>query len=450
MSTVSSEIKTYTYPNGEIQRVQVVKFDNFKDLKFVMPKHNQLAYTRLCSLYEDFLVKKYAMIYGKMVIYMVPEDEEIPFSFNGPKGEISDPLAVVTMQFKEHIHCKGDKIVFDDEKVKEYFEYLKSKGLLFVAEGKRKVMGFLPVGRHMGYLSECESDALLKVNSSFFIMDQLDCGSFYDQIGIPIGLMVEDGKIINPPQYERQALLVKNDRGVTVEKVSLKELTVKIGDTEYKHGLNATFFERPAKTTTKRGKTDIVIVYNRVVGINKKGGSKVPTGGFVVQPYSDEPSADILNAKVSYMGMEDCSFAIQVGNSAIVDGVPTDRFISKFYNFMKVYKSSYPPALYPLNYKKARAPRIVLGADSEGRGMLLWYEGAGKFGYKPGEGSCGASLMEAATIAKDLGMKNGVHLDGGGSAQILIDNKKSLKCSDRNPDTFEEKERAIPAGLMLF
>ena len=81
--------------------------------------------------------------------------------------------------------------------------------------------------------------------------------------------------------------------------------------------------------------------------------------------------------------------------------------------------------------------------------MILWFEGAGKFGYKPGEGSCGASLMEVADICEKMGIYNAINLDGGGSAQLLIKNKRTLKISDRNPDDFSEIERAVPAGLYV-
>ena len=81
--------------------------------------------------------------------------------------------------------------------------------------------------------------------------------------------------------------------------------------------------------------------------------------------------------------------------------------------------------------------------------MLLWAEGAPKQGYTPGSDSCGASLLEMADICKSLGMYNAVNLDGGGSAQILLNNRRSLKISDRVPETAAEVERPIPIGLII-
>ena len=40
-------------------------------------------------------------------------------------------------------------------------------------------------------------------------------------------------------------------------------------------------------------------------------------------------------------------------------------------------------------------------------------------------------------------------LDSGGSAQILVDNKRSLMISDRNAPDASEAERPVPMGLIV-
>ena len=153
--------------------------------------------------------------------------------------------------------------------------------------------------------------------------------------------------------------------------------------------------------------------------------------------------------KVSYHGLEEIQFGIQVGNSIVKDGIKTGQFISQFYNIRKLEKIPYPPSLYPMDFDNARAARIALGCDKDGKPMLFWAEGAGKLKYVPGKDSTGASLKEMAEIAEDLGMVNGVNLDGGGSAQILMNNKRVLRISDRNKADNSDAERLIPLGLMV-
>ena len=122
--------------------------------------------------------------------------------------------------------------------------------------------------------------------------------------------------------------------------------------------------------------------------------------------------------------------------------------MSSFYNIKKLWSTSYPPSLYPLDYEKDRAPRMAIGSDSVGKPVIVWAEGAGKLEYSPGTDSCGASLSEMAEICQNLGLVNAVNLDGGGSAQILVHNRRSLKISDRNADN-SESERAVPIGIMI-
>ena len=53
-------------------------------------------------------------------------------------------------------------------------------------------------------------------------------------------------------------------------------------------------------------------------------------------------------------------------------------------------------------------------------------------------------------ICQMADMHNGINLDGGGSAQILLKNNRKLKISDRDRYSFIEKERAVPIGLVIY
>ena len=150
-----------------------------------------------------------------------------------------------------------------------------------------------------------------------------------------------------------------------------------------------------------------------------------------------------------YDGLEDVLFGIQVGNSIMRDGQKTEGFRSGFYNLRRLERVPYPPSLYPLDFDNARAARMAIGTDGEGKPVIFWTEGAGKLKYVLGEDSTGASLKEMAEIAEDLGLVQCVNLDGGGSAQILLNNQRTLKISDRNPPHNAESERPIPMGLMV-
>ena len=315
-----------------------------------------------------------------------------------------------------------------------------------MVSGKLPFTTVIPISRRTGYLSRNEEGAAMKVNASFFIMDRFDCATVYDQVGTPLGLRVKDGVILDPPLYEREALLVKKDGSVTVEPLSIRSLKIKVGDRVFTPGVDADIFTRPARAVAPGGK-QLVIVGRRVAQVLPKGHGPVPASGFVLRPHGDftAKAGDV----VTYLGLEDVTFGIQVGNSILRKGQKTGHFISKFYNIRGFEPVPYPPSLYPLDFRNARAARIAIGADCEGKPMILWAEGAGKIGYVAGRDSRGASLSDMADICAEMGMVDAVNLDGGGSAQILVDNKRSLMISDRNAPDASEAERPVPMALIV-
>ena len=254
--------------------------------------------------------------------------------------------------------------------------------------------------------------------------------------------------IESPPQYGRPALIVRKDGSVSVDPAPKVRLSVNgcpLGP------LNEhVCFPAPKS----RGKTVLTIAGGHIAKVSSGSRVPVPTSGFTAVL----PDASVSAAPgdpVSMSGMEDVLFGVQVGPAAVTGGRPVSGVPEPFWHIKRIpsnllaRRAPYPPALYPYDPEKDRAPRMVLGADGEGRPMLLWFEGAAKHGHVPGEDSCGASLKEAAEICVALGMTEGVHLDGGGSAQILLDGRRSLFISDRDRADHTEAERAVPTGLCV-
>lgn len=82
-------------------------------------------------------------------------------------------------------------------------------------------------------------------------------------------------------------------------------------------------------------------------------------------------------------------------------------------------------------------PRTAMGYTLDNQLIFLVIEG--RF---PGK-SEGASLMEEATILRDLGSVEALNLDGGGSSCLLINGKETIQPSDK------EGERPVPAVILL-
>ena len=453
---MKSEVKVYSYPNGEIQRVQVVHWDDWAQLDFLRLKGNEAALDCFYDIYRNYLVPACPFIFGRMILFRLPKELDSDVSYETEKyGTVQDKLTAASILLQEGVAIVGGRPRFKSAKAKLLWEKLEGRDCIRIVCGTLPFTKVIPVGNTTGYMSEQDPEATLKVNASFFIMDGIDCATVYDQVGTPIDMCVKDGIVVNPPLYDREALLVKKDGSVSVEIVRLKDLEIEINGKRYKHGKNATIYTRPEMKKTPSGKSvntkKVVIIGSRVVAVIKNGRVPIPSSGFVLEIglNTDDIQWKIGMEAVTYYGLEEVAFGIQVGNSVIRDGIKTDHFLSPFYNIRKLERIPYAPSLYPMDFENARAARIALGADKDGKPMLFWTEGAGKLGYIPGEDSRGATLADMAEIAADIGMVNGINLDGGGSAQILLKNKRALKISDRNRADNSETERLIPLGLIV-
>lgn len=446
---MQSKIRTFSYPNGEIQRVHVVQPESWKDLDFLNLSYQVPALDCFCRVYRQFLVPECPWLFGQMVMFCLPEDVSMPFSYDTRNlGSVADRLTAAAAALEAGVHIAAGKPVFRNDAVKSFWQTLEQRDCIRLVRGKLPVTTIIPVGPQPGFLTRTEETARMKVNASFFIMDSFDCATLYDHIGAPLGLCVKNGIVDNPPLYRREALLVRKDGTARVEIPDMKQMDVEIAGVRYRHGVNCRIYTRPGYFRTPPGKGKKLILIGRQVAAVYDGlSAPVPASGVVLYPEGqcDAKPGDL----VTYHGMEDVLFGIQVGNSIVRDGQKTTSFQSKYYNIRHLEPVPFPPSLYPLNFKRARAARIALGADEAGKPMILWAEGAGKIRYTPGQDSCGASLSEMAEICTAVGMVNGVNLDGGGSAQILVNNRRSLLISDRKAEDNTESERPVPNGLIV-
>ena len=404
-----SEIRTFHNPDGTYVRAQCVRLPDWEGLDFLFPAPSPRAFEGFVRIYRDFMVPHAPDAFGQLKVFCLPEEGLPAPGAAGLRQALSEAADVR------------------------------------LVSGNRPEERLLPVRRLSGYLSESAPEAEMACNAGFFIMDCFDCATPYDAVGTPIGLMVKDGEVLSPPLYDREALLVYGDGTVRVERPSLSQLTIRIGQEMYRAGQNARLFTRPEGEVTPEGEgTDLVIVGRQVCDVRPAGGTPVPASGFVLRVARTTAA---WKDPVCYEGMENVRFGIQAGSSTVIGGEPVTAFRSAFWDIRHPATPSFPPSLYPLNYARDRAARLALGAGEDGRPMLVWAEGAGKNGIGGTDQSAGASLLEMAHICQAFGMREGINLDGGGSAQILQKGNRALRLPDRMPDG-TDLERAVPVGIV--
>ncbi len=444
--TMKTQIRTYSYPDGTRQRVQSLTLERWESLNFLELTGSGQRLDCFASIFRQYLIPACPWLFGNLVLFSLPEDLAVPFSRDTPWGRVAGDLTAAAAGLRQGLTIVQGTPQFANAETEAFWNQLKRRDCIRIVRGKLPITTIIPVKHTPGFLTEACPDAAMKVNASFFIMDPFDCATVFDHVGTCLGLTVKDGIITNPPLYNREALLVHADGTVTVEHRDIRDLPIAIGGITYRHGENCRICTRPQQPfVTGRG-TKLVIVGCRVEGVSQ-GTVPVPASGYVLCP--QEGPVPKPGDPVAYPAMEDVVFGIQVGNSILRDGIPTDRFRSPFYNLRRLEPVPYPPSLYPMNFRKSRAARIALGADAAGKPVLLWAEGAPKLGYIPGTHSRGASLQDMGRFCRDAGMVQAVNLDGGGSAQLLVRGQRALEISDRKED-LSQSQRPVPNGLMVL
>ena len=255
---MKSEIKVFDRGNGEIQRVQVVSWEDWSQLDFLYLKQESVEQQKQAlhcfhHIYQKFLVPTMPWIFPQMLMFSLPEDEDmmdilVGCARDGMKmdehvyyasekyGNVSDPLTIASILLQEGIRIKKGKAFALNENAGRLYRELEARGCVHIVCGKLPQTKVIPVGHYAGYLSEVEKEARVKVNAHFFIMDPFDCATIYDQVGTPFGLCIKDGVIENPPLYNREALLIEQEGVSYISQKDIHELIVGIHDKTYISG----------------------------------------------------------------------------------------------------------------------------------------------------------------------------------------------------------------------
>ncbi|MCF0136577.1 MAG: hypothetical protein HUJ69_09185, partial [Lachnospiraceae bacterium] len=211
---IPSEVRTFTYETGEIQRIQVVRPERWSDLEFFHPQPDTGTFDEFCHIYRTYLVPACPWLFGQMILFHLPEDLNItipepPATY----GTLLHPMSRAAAALKTHVRIRRGRPVFlhdADHAVRTFWNELESRHLLEVVSGQLPSTIIIPVGPQTGFLSKSEPDAPMKCNANFFIMDRFDCASIYDVQGTPFGLQVKNGFVESPPLFNREALIVRN------------------------------------------------------------------------------------------------------------------------------------------------------------------------------------------------------------------------------------------------
>ena len=435
------------HPNGEIQRHQVISNFGWEQLCFQAPGFDPRAIEEIARLYRINIVRKNPALYGTLAFFHLPADRPHPFSHQVGDTTIHWPNVAAAKGLntlaQEGLISYDGEWRCEDQTVVNFLESLADDSLVEMVQGEANSLCFVPLNRRLGFASTIEAPVV--VNTHFFLMDPTDLDSPYCELGTPYGLMLKDGVVAMPPLNRRPCLVVDRSAKAQIKDLHITDLSVEIDGVHYRHGEGVHFYTRPdERCTPPSNGTDLIIVEDRVVATKNGGESVIPMAGFVI---ATAHPVQVADSQVTYHGLEDFLFGVQVGPPMVKEGKMLDHLAAPFYDG-NAQKTAFPPTVYPLPYTDARAARIAIGCDCDGKGLVMWSEGASKCRYVVREDSTGASLLELAQFCNQQGYQEILNLDGGGSAQILVAGMRHLQISDRY-DCNSEAERPIPALLTI-
>ena len=69
---MESTVKTYTYPDGTMQRVQLVRPDSWEQLQFLNLRRSEGALDCFAAILRQYLIPACPWIFGNLVLFQIP------------------------------------------------------------------------------------------------------------------------------------------------------------------------------------------------------------------------------------------------------------------------------------------------------------------------------------------------------------------------------------------
>lgn len=432
-------LRQYLTHEGEILKYQLLEVPFPMPFMLLQGRTDISILKDLRSLYLKNLLPA-SPEYSEIVLYSCDDHISDPFPERDGPLVLKDPASRVRW-WLEKLGREGS--VEEYPSVREYLELLEKKKRLIRGGGQEGRSLYLPVYPKMTRLSNFYSADRATFNSHFFLMEISDLLSPFDEVGEPYGMLAVDGKILMPPVYSRETLISYSSGKKDIINLSIEDMIIVIDGQEYRNLDNCEIFRRPlyAASPCQKG-LDIAICGSKIKAYSTEGNLVVPEAGYILHI---ERESFPKKLDVSYRYRDDLEFAVQVGPAMVKNREICQGFHSSYFHGEGV---EYPPTVYPLDWKSGRAARTGLGFK-EDRLVLIGIEGSKKAVYRAGVDSPGCSLEEMAVICQENGIENMVNLDGGGSSQISVLGKRSLKISDRSPESGKDFERPVPLGIGL-
>lgn len=289
--------------------------------------------------------------------------------------------------------------------------------------------------------------ATAAVNAGFFVLDPAAGAP-----GDPAGVGAYDGRLVSEPVAGRPALIVRDDArrtevtrlrwrgrvaGLTLDGLNRVPGLIRncggTGDTPTdlpRHDYTCTdpdelvAFDSAygARTPSGPGAEVVLDRRGRVTEIRSVRGGTIPAGGRTVQATGAQVEALLAVARpgrrlaVKAALVDDRGRRVRTSpTTSVVNGGPElvrDGRLHATPAADGMVRPGEPSFYYGWVHK--RNPRTFAGVDAKGRTVLITADGRST-------SSLGLGIAETAAVAKSLGLRDALNLDGGGSTTMVVD-----------------------------
>lgn len=265
-------------------------------------------------------------------------------------------------------------------------------------------------------------------------------GTYFFSNGLPAGLLVLDGKVVSGPLYNRSVLGLRATEAFIDNTQLNASITLPDGQSAEIDGINQPrqkgemiLYDRtfgPSTRTKPEDGIEVLLTPGGTVWAVRGADSPIPKEGWVLS--ASGPQRDWLaRLKVgdavrikSLLGeyWEDVPFALGGGPTLLKDGKVT----------ITAAEERFRP-----DVAEGRAPRTAVGITPYGEVLLVVVDG------RQPRYSTGMTLAELAKFLLDLGAKDAINLDGGGSSTVFASGMVVNRVSDG-------RERRVGNALLLY
>ncbi len=243
-------------------------------------------------------------------------------------------------------------------------------------------------------------------------------GGFFGPTGKPVGLLMIDGKMVFAPGNDRSAVGITDRGEIVIDRIQWQGIVNDRIEVESVNNRNSSknimlfneFYGNKVDNINKD--TNVVIVQEgKIIEINKEEKERsvvIPDNGYLL--IVKEQAQKILNdLEVNQNIYFENKFLPEWENKNIVSVLEAGPGVISNGDVEITGKAEgFQPDVI-----QGRAPRSALGIKN-GNLLLITVDGR-----RPGV-SIGMSLNEMAEFMVDLGIKEGINLDGGFSAQMVV------------------------------